>query len=299
VFSGLAYALYSVLAAQAMTLPPLAGTAGFFTVPLVAAAVNNGVSALLVFVYNLKKGYRGVLRAGLTTSPGRFVILGAVLGGPLANTLFLAALKTAGAAYVLPVSALCPLFGCLFARLFLKQQISKKTGLGMGICILGTALISLSRPLGTAGLSAAFLCALSAAAFWALDGVCSAPALKVMPLSAVLQIRQCVSGFVLLFIIMPMLRSWPLLVKLGTSPLPVLCLLLSSFFTALSFLHWYRANHILGVAAGMSLNITYVFWGILLSVILFRQTPGLWNVLGMLITTGGVWLITLGQRGSL
>jgi drug/metabolite transporter (DMT)-like permease len=295
-FSGLAFALYSVLASRAMELPPLAGAAGFFTAPLAAAALNDGVSALWVFFYNLKKRHLGALRAGLGTGAGRLVIPGAVLGGPVANTLFLTALKNAGASWVLPVSALCPLFGCLFARLFLKQRISKKTALGMGVCILGTILVSLSRPAGTANLAAAFLCALAAAAFWALDGVCSAHAMKVMPPGAVLQIRQCISGSALLFVIMPALRSWPLLVKTAAAPLPALCLLFSSLFTALSYLNWYRANHLLGVAAGMSLNVTYVFWGVLLSALLFRQPPGFWNITGMLMATAGVWLIAGGQK---
>jgi drug/metabolite transporter (DMT)-like permease len=279
-----------------MGLPPLAGAAGFFIAPLAVAALNDGVSAFWIFLYNLKRGYPGALRIGVGTQTGRLVILGAFLGGPLASALFLGALKKANAAYVLPISALCPLFGCLFARLFLKQCISKKTGLGMGVCILGTALVSLSRPSNTASPAEALLYALLAAVFWALDGVCSAHAMKLIPPSVALQIRQCVSGFVLLFVIIPMVHSWPLLAKVAAAPLPVLYLLLSSLFTALSFLNWYRANHLLGVAAGMSLNITYVFWGVLLSVFLFRQIPGFLNILGMLITTIGVWLITLGQH---
>lgn len=296
VVSGFSFALYSILAAWAMSLPPLAGAAGFFTASLTAAAFNDGVSVLWISFYNLRKGYGGALRAGLTTGPGRLVVVGAVLGGPLANTLFLTAVKNADAAYVLPVSALCPLFGCLFARLFLKQGISKKTGMGMGVCILGTALISLSRPSGQAGLAGAFLCALLAAVFWALDGICSAHAMKTVPPGAVLQIRQAVSGFLLLFIVIPLLRAWPLLAKTAAAPIPVLCLVLSSLCTAISFFNWYRANHLLGVAAGMSLNITYVFWGALFSALLFRQVPEIWNVLGMILTTAGVWFIASGQQ---
>jgi drug/metabolite transporter (DMT)-like permease len=111
-----------------------------------------------------------------------------------------------------------------------------------------------------------------------------------------LQIRQCVSGLVLLLLIIFPLGSWSLLAELVMSPIPAACLLASSFFTALSFLHWYRANHILGVAAGMSLNITYVFWGTVLSAMLFRQTPGLWRIVGMAFVMAGVVFIALGQR---
>jgi drug/metabolite transporter (DMT)-like permease len=296
VFSGFSFALYSVLAAFAMKNPPLAGAVGFFTAPLAAAAINDSVSAFWLFLYNRQRGHRGILRTGFATKSGRLVILGAVLGGPLANSLFLAAMKSAGASLVLPFSALCPLFGCLFARLFLKQTISKKTGAGMGVCVLGAALVSLSGSRQTAGLSAAFFCALMAAAFWALDGICAAHAMKVLAPEEAIQIRQGVSGFVLLFLVMPLFRSWPLLAGTILSPLPATYLLASALFTALSYLNWYRANHLLGVAVGMSLNITYVFWGALLSVFLFRQLPGFWNVLGMLATIGGVTLIAFGQR---
>jgi drug/metabolite transporter (DMT)-like permease len=120
--------------------------------------------------------------------------------------------------------------------------------------------------------------------------------MKVLAPEEAIQIRQGVSGFVLLLLVMPLFRSWPLLAGTILSPLPAVCLLASALFTALSYLNWYRANHLLGVAVGMSLNITYVFWGTILSILLFRQLPGFWNILGMLATIGGVALITLGQR---
>jgi drug/metabolite transporter (DMT)-like permease len=295
VFSGFAFALYGVLAGRAMELPPLAA-AGFPAAPLAAAALNDSLSALWVFLANRRRAPGNTWKAVYTTKPGRLVILGGFLGGPLAGVLFLAAVKSAPAAYVLPVSALCPLFGCLFARLFLGQRISPKTALGMAVCVLGTVLTALSGGPERAGLPAPFFCALGAAALWALDGVCSAYAMRTMPPGAALQIRQCVSGFVLLALVMPLLRSWPLLVKTAAAPLPAFYLFSASLFTALSYLHWYRANRLLGVAAGMSLNTTYVFWGAALSALLSRQMPGAGNILGMAAVITGVRIITLGQK---
>ncbi|MDR1894865.1 MAG: DMT family transporter [Spirochaetales bacterium] len=293
ILSGLCFALYSLLAAGAMGLPPLAGEPGFFAAPLGAAGINDGLSALLLFIHHRRKGRRGIPGAALKTRHGRLVILGALAGGPLANTLYLAALKTAGT-QAMPISALYPLFGCLFARLFLKQGISLRILAGMGICVLGAALVSLTGP-PEPGLSAGWLCALLAAAGWGLDGVCSAYAMEAMPPGAILLIRQSLSGFTLLFLALPLLGSWSLPVRTAAFPLTVLCLLGSSCFTVLSYLNWYRANHRLGVAGGMALNGTYIFWGAALSALWFRRLPSRENALGMILTLGGMALIALGR----
>jgi drug/metabolite transporter (DMT)-like permease len=302
--SGITFALYSIAAAYVMGREPLAGAVGYFTAPLAAAALNDSLSAGWLFLYNRYMGPEGRNRRGpgirdaLKGTPGRVIVLGAVIGGPLANSAYLAALKNAGPAYALPVSALSPLFGGLFAFLFLKQRISRQTALGMIIGVLGVVLLTQNSSQNTGGLSSALALAFLAAAGWGADAVCAAYAMKVVPPETAIQIRQCVSGLVLLVVAGPVLRGWSLLGETIRSPLPAACLLAASFFTAVSFLCWYKANHSLGVAAGMSLNITYILWGALFSALLLGQAPGLWQILGTLTVFVGVVLLAFGQRGS-
>ena len=39
----------------------------------------------------------------------------------------------------------------------------------------------------------------------------------------------------------------------------------------MSFMAWYRANAAVGCAVGMSLNVTYTFWGVLFCILFLNQ----------------------------
>ena len=66
---------------------------------------------------------------------GKMVILASLLGGPIANGAYLLGIALAGAAAI-PISALNVIFGTIFARIFLKQKLSKRVGLGMMGCVI-------------------------------------------------------------------------------------------------------------------------------------------------------------------
>ena len=69
------------------------------------------------------------------------MILGALLGGPIANGAYLVGLALAGA-YAIPISATCGLFGALFAWIFLKQRPTKRVVAGMLTCVAGAIIIN-------------------------------------------------------------------------------------------------------------------------------------------------------------
>lgn len=95
-FSGFAYGLYTTLALIAGNCNPLAGAAGFLAVPYVCAGLNDLFAGIWLSLYNIKKGQFKKVWENIPTFPGRMIVLGALLGGPMANGAYLAGLSMAG-----------------------------------------------------------------------------------------------------------------------------------------------------------------------------------------------------------
>ena len=74
-------------------------------------------------------------------------------------------------------------------------------------------------------------------------------------------LRQLISGIVDLFVILPIVGGMGLLGGTLFAGIPAVWLAVSGLCAAVSFLCWYKSNSTVGCAVGMSLNVTYAFWG--------------------------------------
>ncbi|MCI9148246.1 MAG: DMT family transporter [Hungatella sp.] len=269
-FSGFAYGIYTTLVMIAGELQPLAGAAGFLAAPYVCAGLNDLLAGIWLTCYNGKRRrIREVVHA-INTAPGKMVVLGALLGGPAANGAYLAGLSMAGA-YAIPVTATCNLFGALFAWIFLKQRPSKKVMAGMCLCAAGAIIINWTKPEGSPHFTPGIICAFIAAVSWGLEGVIAGYGGAKMNADIAVNIRDLVSGIVILAIIVPAVGAAGLLKATLAAGTPVLWLAASGMAAAMSFLAWYRANAAVGCAVGMSLNVTYTFWGVLFCMLFLGQ----------------------------
>lgn len=273
--SGLTYGIYSTFIVVAGNKEPLLTAAGITSLVAAAAFVACGLNDLLaglwLLIYNAKNGKLSELPRSINTFPGLMIIVGALLGGPIANGAYLLGLSMAGAAAI-PISATCGLFGALFAWIFLKQRPTKRVVFGMFICVAGAVIINLVKPEGTSNFTLGIICAFIAAISWGLEGVVSSFGGAILDSDVAVNIRELVSGLVILILVVPMVSGMPLLIGTVKSVSPMFWLALSGLSAAVSFLSWYKANATVGCAIGMSLNVTYAFWGVVLAV-LFLGTP--------------------------
>ncbi len=293
-FSGFAYGLYTTLALIAGNCNPLAGAAGFLAVPYVCAGLNDLFAGIWLSLYNIKKGQFKKVWENIPTFPGRMIVLGALLGGPMANGAYLAGLSMAGA-YAIPVTATCSLFGALFGWIFLKQKPSKKTALGMILCVLGAIIINWTKPEESPDFTLGIICAFIAAISWGLEGVVASYGGSKIDADIAVNIRDLVSGTVVLAILVPALGAGSLLWDTLSAGVPALWLMASGLTAAMSFLAWYRANAAVGCAVGMSLNVTYTFWGVLFCVIFMNQSLTGTMVAGAAVIVLGAVVVAAGQ----
>lgn len=289
--SGLTYGLYSTFVVIASMQAPLVGAVGLFAAPYIASALNDSLAAIWLLIYNTVTGRIRELGRSLLTFPGRIVILGALVGGPIASGAYLMALSMAGA-YAIPISALYSLFGAIFARIILKQKITPRVGVGMLICIVGAIVINWVNPESGSNFTLGIICAFVAAIGWALEGVLAAYGSAMIDSDIAITIRQLVSGVVDIFIILPLLGALGLFRATIMAGTPVIWLGIAGLCAAISFLCWYKSNSTIGCAVGMSLNITYVFWGVLFSILFLGSAITPTIVTGSIIILIGAVLVS-------
>lgn len=290
--SGLMYGLYTTFVLIAGYYKPLAGVAGLFAAPYVTSGLNDLFAGLWLTAYNVKTGRIREIGRSLNLYPGRIILIGSLVGGPIASGAYLMGLAMAGA-YAIPISAMYILFGALFARIFLKQKIVPRVGIGMVICVAGAIVINWVRPEGSTNFTLGIICAFVAAIGWALEGVFAAYGSAMLDTDVVINIRQLLSGVVDLFVILPLVGGMGLLKGTLTSMPPVLWLLVAGFCAAVSYLCWYKSNSTIGCAMGMSLNITYAFWGVLFCILFLKQPITMTIVVGSIIIILGAVLVSV------
>ena len=206
------------------------------------------------------------------------MILGALLGGPIANGAYLVGLALAGA-YAIPISATCGLFGALFAWIFLKQRPTKRVVAGMLTCVAGAIIINWVKPEGSPNFTLGIICALIAAVCWGLEGMLSSYGGAMIDTDVATNIRQ--------------LFGLGLLGGTMSAGIPALWLAVSGLSAGASFLLWYKANSTVGCAIGMSLNVTYAFWGVLFCILFLGQPVTTTIVVGSVVIIFGAILVTM------
>lgn len=297
IFSGLTFGLQSAVIGIALAMAPFTDGVSIVLAPLVGAAVNDSLAAIWLFIYNTMHGKQKEIWRSLRTKPGMMICIAALLGGPIANGAYLLAIQFAGAAYAIPISALFPMVGAILARIFLKQEVTKRVMLGMIICIIGAIVIGYTPPEGDmSNFYLGIVCALVAAFGWGAEGTISAFGTSVIDPNIAINIRQAFSGLFFVCIVLPIMGGLGVLSKVIATPMTMLVIAIAAIAAAASFLTWYKCNSMSGVAVGMALNSTYVMWGIMFSILLGQTKITTTLVVGALLVTVGAILVAIDPR---
>lgn len=290
--SGLTYGIYTVLVLVAGYYEPLASAAGLLAGPYVCSGLNDLFAGIWLTAYNAKSGRIREMGRSLNTFPGKMIVIGSLLGGPIANGAYLVGLAMAGA-YAIPISALCSLFGAIFAWIFLKQKITKRVMAGMLVCVAGAVIINWVKPEGSDNFTLGIICSFIAAICWALEGVFSTYGGAMIDTDVAVNLRQLISGVVDLFVILPIVGGMGLLGGTLFAGIPAVWLAVAGLSAAVSFLCWYKSNSTVGCAVGMSLNVTYAFWGVFFCILFLGQAVTPTIVIGSVVIVFGAVLVTM------
>lgn len=289
---GVLWAMDTVVLGIALAMTPFVETEeAVFLAPFVSTFLHDFFSTIWMLLYmGVRKQYKNVVRA-LKTKSGKFIMVGALLGGPIGMSGYVASINYIGPAYTAIISALYPAVGVLLSYIFLKEKMKIYQLLGLACSIGG--VIGLSYTPGGGGVSnlpIGIACALLCVVGWGTEAVICAYGMKDPNVSdeQALQIRQATSAIFYGIIILPVLGGVKFAADLMFTE-PSLIILAAAFFGTTSYLCYYRAINRIGPSKALPLNITYTAWSIVFSILLLHTLPDMKSVVcGIIVVAGSL-----------
>ena len=276
IIAGITWALETVILGIALGMSPFCSTEqAILLAPFVSTFLHDACSAIFAWIYNAVKGNLGKVWRALKTKSGKWVVLAAVIGGPVGMTGYVLAVNYMGASIGAVASAIFPAIGSVLAYIFLKEKMKWYQWVFLAATLLGVYGLSYSPDLAIEnfwlGILGAFLCAFG----WGIEAVILAKCLKDPEVEDeyALQIRQTVSAITYGVVILPVISGWGFTVDLfkGTGwLLPTIAI--AGLFATVSYLFYYKAIAKIGASKAMALNVTYTAWAILFTVVILRDT---------------------------
>ena len=203
------------------------------------------------------------------------IFLGALFGGPIGMSGYLLGIKYMGASYTASFSCTYLILGTVLSVVFLKEKINLKMIIAVLINMAGIFILNFqvnemdSDKISILGIFSLILCIFG----WALEGLIASYILKYKNAdtepSIAIFIRQLTSTVFYSFLIIPYIRAYNLVFIVLKSNI-ALYIALISVIGSLSFFLWYYSMSIVGVARGISLNISYIIWTIIFEIIVFN-----------------------------
>ena len=272
--SGILWGLDTVILGVALAMTPFISTEqAIFLSPFVSTFLHDIFSSIWMVIYMaFKKQIKKTIRAANTRS-GRFIMLGALLGGPVGMTGYLLAIKYIGPAYTAIISSLYPAIGAFLSYIFLKEKMKPISILGLCISISGIIILGYAPGGEVTNLLLGFIFALVCVIGWSSEAVICAYGMKedeITPEQS-LQVRQLTSAAVYGFLIIPIVKgikfTFNILLTNSTG-----IIILTALAGTASYVFYYKGIRKVGATKAMSLNITYSAWSIVFGVILLGNS---------------------------
>ena len=273
--AGILWALDTVILGIALTLPPFSSAANAaILAPFISTFLHDAFSSVWMLSFTAaRRQFKNVFYA-LKTKSGKYILLGALLGGPIGMSGYVAAIHLIGPGYTAVISSLYPALGALLSYFFLKEKMKSSQIIGLLLSVGGVIALGYS----SAGneelhLLPGFLCAALCCIGWASEGVICAYGMKDPNVSSAhaLQIRQPVSALCYALIILPIIGGWQQTVSVP--PKTALLIAMSALCGTASYLCYYRTIAKLGPPKAMALNITYSAWSLVFSFLFLHTLP--------------------------
>lgn len=264
IIAGITWAIASYLLSLATGLEFFAGKS-LIIVTLVGTFIHDASSAIWATAYNGVRGnLKNVWNALFKTKSGKWVVVAAVIGGPIGMTGYVMALTFMGASIGAVASAVFPAIGAVLARIFLKERMKWHQWVFLALTLAGVYGLSYSPDIDIQNFWLGILGAAMCAVGWGVEAVILAKCLKDPEVKDeyALQIRQTTSAITYAAVIIPAIGGWNFTASLFTPDTKWLIptIVIAGLFATVSYLFYYRAISQIGASKAMALNVTYCAW---------------------------------------
>lgn len=259
--------------------------------PLLVTFLHDICSAVYLLLFMAGKKQLKKIKEALLTREGRFVILGALFGGPIGMTGYVFSIRYLGAGNTAMISALFPALGSVMAWIILKEKLTAGQIIGLtlsiaGMVLMGGAITGTEQEKFLPGILSALLCVCG----WASEVVICGYGMKsgVINNEQALTIRQMTSALFYFCIILSGIRGHWAVFQIMESK-GMLIIMAAALAGTVSYLCYYRTIHKLGASTAMALNVTYAAWAILFEMLILHTTKSpKEGVCGMIIVGGAL-----------
>jgi len=297
VLAGATWGVDTVLVGLFMAMSPFVDTAGAIALaPFVSTFMHDFFSAIWATIYMIfKKQFKNVLKAARTKG-GMFIMLGALLGGPIGMTCYMASINYIGGAYTASITAVFPGISAILAYVILKEKMNARVWIGIILSVLGVFVLGYSpAQLNAEGSKflLGILLALGTAFAWAAEGIICAFSMKYTEIDPEhsINIRQATSALFYGFAIMPFIGGYGLASSVVVSPVGMI-IAFTAIFGTWSYFEYYKAINIIGAARSTALNITYGVWAIIIQFAFLHITVSPQLIIGALVVILGSVLVS-------
>jgi len=291
VTSAVTWGLDSVLMAIVLGMSPFLPDEAVFLAPFITAFFHDAFSTVWTFIYLAVKKQLGNLFKAMKTKSAMFVVLAALMGGPVGMTGYLLAIKLIGPSYTAIISSLYPAVGAILAYIILKEKMNKKAWIGLIFAIAGVSVIMYAPGEGSTSI-VGFLCAFLCVFGWGSECVICAYGMKDDEVSSefALQIRQLTSAVTYGVLIIPVVGGIGLSVDILRTSV-IWWIGATALSGTISYLFYYKAIYKIGATRAMGINMTYVVWTILFDILINGKEISLKTIICSILVIGGVYFV--------
>lgn len=269
----------------------------YLLLPFIFAAINDTIAAISITAVNIKKGLRKQIINTIKSKSSFIIVIAALLGGPIGQSMYFFGTTYAGVAYALVITCMYPIIGSLLAKIFLKEYINIRMWIGIIISVFGAILFNIFN-LENSGemLAIGLICSLFAAVAWGSEIILATWGMNVIEPDIAINIREIISCIVLIFIVM-LNFNFTIIYEVVFNSHIIIGLILMGITAGVSYLFWYKANKQIGCARGMALNSTFLIWGLLFNYIFNNSVfiSGIEILAGILVFVG-VFLVIINPK---
>ncbi len=287
VIAGITWALETIVLGYALGMTPFFTTEqAVFLAPFVSTFLHDGFSAIWATIYNAAKGNAKNVWKAFKTKSGKFVVLAAVIGGPIGMTGYVMSVNYMGASIGAVASAVFPAIGAVLAFIFLKEKMKWHQWIFLIATLLGVYGLYYSPEMNVTNFALGIVGALMCSFGWGIEAVILAKSLTDPEVTDeyALQIRQTTSALTYGIILLPAIslikgwgitESWSFIGTLFTSEAPWLIptIAAAGLCATVSYLFYYKAIAQIGASKAMGLNVTYGAWAVIFTAIITKTMP--------------------------
>ncbi len=287
IIAGITWAIETIVLGYALAMSPFFSTEqAIFLAPFVSTFLHDGFSAIWATIYNGVRGKSKNVWKAFKTKSGKFVVLAAVIGGPVGMTGYVMSVNYMGASIGAIASAVFPAIGAVLAFIFLKEKMKWYQWLFLIATLLGVYGLYYSPEMNATNYVLGILGAVMCSFGWGIEAVILAKSLTDPEVTDeyALQIRQTTSALTYGVILLPAIslikgwgiaESWAFAGNLFTSEATWLIptIAAAGLAATVSYLFYYKAIAQIGASKAMGLNVTYGAWALIFTAIITKTMP--------------------------